>query len=77
MWTIAGGDGQFEGASGRITSTFFVSDTGDLTENQLGVVFVSSTPQRSIRDVPGAIGAPSARPSTDGPIMRALNKEER
>jgi hypothetical protein len=45
VWTVGGGDGQFEGASGRITSSFFLSDTGDLTENQLGVVFVNgSTP---------------------------------
>lgn len=42
VWTIVGGEGQFANASGRITSNFFVSDTGDLTENQLGVVFVSS-----------------------------------
>jgi hypothetical protein len=40
-WEIVGGDGQFEGASGRITSNFLVSDTGDLTENQLGVVFTN------------------------------------
>jgi hypothetical protein len=40
-WEIVGGDGQFEGASGRITSNFLVSDTGDLTENQLGVIFTN------------------------------------
>jgi hypothetical protein len=40
-WKIVGGDGPFEGASGRITSNFLVSDTGDLTENQLGVIFTN------------------------------------
>jgi hypothetical protein len=40
VWNVTGGEGQFDGASGRITSSFFLSDTGDLTENQLGVVFV-------------------------------------
>jgi hypothetical protein len=39
VWEVAGGEGQFEGASGRITSNFFLSDTGDLTDNQLGVIF--------------------------------------
>jgi hypothetical protein len=39
VWTIEGGDGHFEGATGLITSNFLLSATGDLTENQLGVVF--------------------------------------
>lgn len=38
---VAGDEGQFEGANGRITSNFFLSDTGELTENQLGVMFAS------------------------------------
>jgi len=38
---IHGGRGQFDGASGRITSNFFLSDTGELTDNQLGLVFIS------------------------------------
>jgi hypothetical protein len=37
---VVDGSGQFEGATGRITSNFVVSDTGDLTDNQVGVVFV-------------------------------------
>jgi hypothetical protein len=45
VWTVVGGEGQFANASGRITSNFFVSDTGDLTENQLGVVFVNGSDQ--------------------------------
>jgi hypothetical protein len=39
VWTIEGGDGHFEGATGLITSNFLLSATGDLTENQLAVVF--------------------------------------
>lgn len=39
---VVGGTGQFEGATGRITSNFVVSDTGDLTDNQLGLVFLRS-----------------------------------
>ena len=39
VWTIEGGDGHFEGATGLITSNFLLSVTGDLTENQLGIVF--------------------------------------
>jgi len=43
VWTVTGGDGQFHEASGRITSTFLLSDTGDLTENQLGVIFANGS----------------------------------
>jgi hypothetical protein len=39
---VVGGTGQFEGASGRISSNFVLSDTGDLTENQLGLIFVAA-----------------------------------
>jgi hypothetical protein len=35
------GEGQFARASGRITSNFFLSDTGELTDNQIGVIFVN------------------------------------
>jgi hypothetical protein len=37
---VVEGTGQFEGATGRITSNFVVSNTGELTDNQLGIVFV-------------------------------------
>jgi hypothetical protein len=40
IWDVSSGDGQFAGASGQITSNFFLSDTGDLTDNQLGVIFI-------------------------------------
>jgi hypothetical protein len=39
VWRIEGGDGHFEGSSGLVTSNFLLSATGDLTENQLAVVF--------------------------------------
>jgi hypothetical protein len=37
---VEGGDGQFAGAEGLITSNFFVSDTGEVTDNHFGVIFV-------------------------------------
>jgi hypothetical protein len=37
---VVGGTGQFEGATGRISSNFVLSETGDLTDNQLGLVFL-------------------------------------
>jgi hypothetical protein len=39
---IVGGHGQFANARGRITSNFFLSDTGEVTDNQLGLFFVDS-----------------------------------
>ena len=39
VWRIDGGEGHFDGATGLITSNFLLSATGDLTENQLAVVF--------------------------------------
>jgi hypothetical protein len=39
VWSIDGGEGHFERSSGLITSNFLLSATGDLTENQLAVVF--------------------------------------
>jgi hypothetical protein len=38
---VVGGTGQFENATGRVTCNFVLSDTGDLTDNQLGLVFLS------------------------------------
>jgi hypothetical protein len=37
---VLGGEGQFRGAYGRIVSNVLVSDTGEITDNHLGVVFV-------------------------------------
>jgi hypothetical protein len=38
---VMGGEGTFQGARGLVTSNFLLSDTGELTENQLGVMFVA------------------------------------
>jgi hypothetical protein len=41
VWEIDGGSGALAGASGLIVSNFLLSDTGDLTDHQLGLVFLS------------------------------------
>ena len=38
---VEGGEGQFRGAHGRITSNFFLSDTDELTDNHFGLIFVA------------------------------------
>jgi hypothetical protein len=40
MWRIDGGDGQFAGSSGLITSNFTVSDTGEVVDHQFGLIFL-------------------------------------
>jgi hypothetical protein len=40
MWRVDGGEGQFAGASGIITSNFTLSTTGEVTDNHFGVIFV-------------------------------------
>ena len=40
MWRVEGGAGQFAGASGLITSNFFVGEAGEMTDHHLGVLFV-------------------------------------
>jgi hypothetical protein len=40
MWRVDGGEGQFAGATGFITSNFTLSDAGEVTDNQFGVIFV-------------------------------------
>jgi hypothetical protein len=42
---ICGGSGRFDGARGRITSNFVVSADGEITDHQLGVVFVAERPR--------------------------------
>jgi hypothetical protein len=37
---VEGGDGQFAQAEGLITSNFLVSDTGEVTGNHFGLIFV-------------------------------------
>jgi hypothetical protein len=41
VWEVEGGEGQFRGARGCITSNFFVSDTNELTDNHFGLIFVA------------------------------------
>ena len=40
MWRVEGGEGQFAGATGLITSNFTLSATGEVTDNHFGVIFV-------------------------------------
>jgi hypothetical protein len=40
MWQVDGGEGQFQEASGIITSNFTLSATGEVTDNHFGVIFV-------------------------------------
>jgi hypothetical protein len=40
MWRVDGGDGQFAGASGLITSNFFVGTNLAITDHHFGVLFL-------------------------------------
>jgi hypothetical protein len=40
IWRVEGGEGQFAGASGLITSNFYFNVDGEVTDNQFGVIFV-------------------------------------
>ena len=40
IWQISGGEGEFEGASGFITSNFTVNETGELADNQYVRIFL-------------------------------------
>jgi hypothetical protein len=42
---VCGGTGSFDGAHGRITSNFVVSEDGEVTDHHLGVVFVAVRPK--------------------------------
>ncbi len=44
VWDVDGGAGAFAGATGRIVSNFLLSDTGELTDHQLGVLFLTDEP---------------------------------
>ena len=59
VWEVEGGEGQFRGAQGRITSNFFISDTNELTDNHFGLIFVARA---------AATHAPKAR--TRAPLRR-------
>ena len=64
IWEVEGGEGQFHGARGRITSNFFMSDTNELTDNHFGLIFVARAP---------ATPAPEAR--TRAPLLRVGIRE--
>ena len=40
MWRVEGGEGQFAGATGLITSNFTLSATGEVTDHHFGLIFV-------------------------------------
>jgi hypothetical protein len=40
IWRVEGGEGQFAGASGLITSNFTIDEAGEVTDNHFGVIFV-------------------------------------
>jgi len=40
IWKLDRGEGQFDGATGLITSNFTVSSTGEVVDNHFGVIFV-------------------------------------
>jgi hypothetical protein len=39
LWRIDSGEGQFEGASGNITSNFFIAPDGAVTDYHFGVIY--------------------------------------
>jgi hypothetical protein len=39
-WKIESGEGQFEGATGLITSNFILGNDGQVTDHHVGVIFV-------------------------------------
>jgi hypothetical protein len=39
-WKVEGGEGQFEGATGLITSNFTLNDQGEINDYQLGLLFI-------------------------------------
>ncbi len=59
VWEVEGGEGQFRGAQGRITSNFVVSDTNELTDNHFGLIFVAPAAATHAPDT--RTGAPPQR----------------
>ena len=39
-WTVEGGEGQLDGAGGTITSNFTVSETGEVNDYHMGVIYL-------------------------------------
>ena len=40
IWKVEGGEGQFQDATGLITSNFLVSESGEVMDCQFGVIYV-------------------------------------
>lgn len=40
VWKVDGGEGQFAGASGYITSNFLLTSSGEVTDYQMGVIYL-------------------------------------
>lgn len=41
-WHVQGGTGRFQSATGLITSTFTLTDSGELSEYQCGLIFIAN-----------------------------------
>ena len=39
-WTVEGGQGQFDGAAGTITSNFTLNEAGDVNDCHLGIIYL-------------------------------------
>ena len=39
-WTVEGGQGQFDGAGGTITSNFTINEAGEVNDYHLGVIYL-------------------------------------
>jgi hypothetical protein len=48
-WELDGGTGRFAGASGRITSNFTVTDEGEVADEQLGLIFLSTSERGALQ----------------------------
>ena len=49
IWELDGGRGRFADASGRITSTFTVTDEGEVADQHLGLIFLSTSQKGAAR----------------------------
>jgi hypothetical protein len=48
-WELDGGSGRLAGATGRITSNFTVTDEGEVADEQLGLIFLSSSERGAVQ----------------------------
>jgi hypothetical protein len=48
-WELDGGSGRFDGASGRITSNFTLTDEGVVADEQLGLIFPGTSRKGALR----------------------------